>query len=363
MGPALLDTTDDDNRIPSAEDEVLRVEPALQILCGKYSMRIKDIIDEAISVTQYEGPLVTAITRAVYKAVAELVKLKGQHPSEEAELESDEGNGKAFKLLVIKQLRDTLRTSLPAAIMQSLNKSMGVPVITEIAFEEMNDQTGGYAQERYIALNERYLRSIVARLVEKMIDSVYSSYNPGERVSGFAFMARMADGNSHEWSILHGSIDKTIARLASISLHELVHVLQHNQQEIAGRDTTEYRSYLDKYNGEFRKTVDDETNALSSTTSDRQWNLYLASPQEITAFAHEIALQVVRDYGYDQATTVEELSGLDARDIADAVNKKLSGRFSKPTTPKEVMVRKRYLKLVYQEIIRYIEHRLSSFKK
>ena len=30
MGPALLAATDDDNRITSAEDEVLRVEPALQ---------------------------------------------------------------------------------------------------------------------------------------------------------------------------------------------------------------------------------------------------------------------------------------------------------------------------------------------
>ena len=30
MGPALSDATNDDNRIPSAEDEVLRVEPANQ---------------------------------------------------------------------------------------------------------------------------------------------------------------------------------------------------------------------------------------------------------------------------------------------------------------------------------------------
>ena len=34
MGPALLDATDDDNRITSVEGAVLRVEPALQIVYG-----------------------------------------------------------------------------------------------------------------------------------------------------------------------------------------------------------------------------------------------------------------------------------------------------------------------------------------
>lgn len=331
---------------------------------GKYTMRIKDIIDEAISVTQYEGPLVAAITKAVYQAVADLASLRGKHPNEEADLESDEGSGKPFKLIALKQLRDALRISLPEAIKTSLNKSLGVPVITDVNFEEMNDRTGGYAQERDVAINERYLRSITVKITEKMIDSVYSSYNTGERVAGFAFMAKMADGKSHEWHIVHDAIKSTVQRLASISLHELVHVLQHNQQQVAGRADTEYRSYLDKYKGEFNGlSADDETNAVSSDTSERRWQLYLASPQEIAAFAHEIALQVIRDYGFDQAMSAEELTAFDATSIADAVNAKLAGRFSKPSNPKEVMVRKRYLKLVYQEIVRYIEHRLSSFKQ
>lgn len=327
-------------------------------------MRIKDIIDEAISVTQYEGPLVAAITRAVYQAVAELASLRGKHPTEEADLESDEGTGKPFKLVAVKQLRDALRTSLPSAIMHSLNKSLGVPVITSVTFEEMNDRTGGYAQDRDITINERYLRAIPARLIEKMVDLVYLSYGPGERVAGFAFIAKMANGTSYEWESLYDSVEKTVHGLASISIHELVHVMQHNQQQVAGRSDTEYRSYLDKHKDEFKSMADnDETNAVSVGSHDRHWNLYLASPQEIAAFAHEIALRVIRDYGFDRATTTDELSGLDARSIADAVNTKLAGRFSKPSTPKEAMIRKRYLKLVYQEIVRYIEHRLSSFKQ
>lgn len=333
-------------------------------LYGKYTMRIKDIVDEAISVTQFEGPLVTDITRAVYQAVSDLAKLRGQHSQEEADLESDDGTGKAFKLIAVKQLRDTLRTSLPSAIMHSLNKSLGVPVITSVTFEEMDDRTGGYAQDRDISINERYLRSISARVIENIVDSVYSSYNPGERVAGFSFIAKMANGTSDEWESIHKSIKKTVHALASISIHELVHVMQHNRQQVAGRADTEYRSYLDRYNGEFRSMADnDETSAAPTVSQDRHWNLYLASPQEIAAFAHEIALQVIREYGFDQATAADELTGLDAASISATVNAKLSGRFSKPASPKEAMIRKRYLKLVYQEIVRYIEHRLASFKK
>lgn len=332
-------------------------------------MRILDIIkestvDEAISVTQYERQLTEALYKAVWAAAGHLYNYKGRYEAEEASLDDDEGSGTPFKKLMAEHLLNALQSYVPAYLKKAINSALGVPVVTNFSTAEMKDRTGGYAQDRDIVLNEKYLVSLRHKLIERIMDSVYDSYNENERTDGFYYTVRMlANGDRYLTSHFADSISKTVDNIVSITLHELVHVMQHNQQEIKGRDSTEYRSYLDKTKGEFRSLANDDEVSHDVPAQHRYWDLYMASPQEIAAFAHQAALKVIKDSGFDQATVPEELQELDSRDIINAVNNITNNRFKQPTNAKEQMVRNRYLKLAYQEVHRFIQNKLTQLKK
>jgi hypothetical protein len=98
---------------------------------------------------------------------------------------------------------------------------------------------------------------------------------------------------------------------------------------------------------EFRKSIHNITN---QTASDRDDKVYRASPQEIPAFAHQVALKIADniriDYGNNIPSKVE-------------INRWIEGyiekQFKNPKDPKEFNVFKRFHKLVYQEVMRYLE--------
>lgn len=327
-------------------------------------MRIKELIREAISVTPYEGPLVIAINQTVNKSIAQLASLNGTLPKEEADLEDSDSEQRLFRIAVAKYLNGVLQQNLATGIINSVNQSIGVPMVTSLEFSDTQGRTMGYAQDRDIVLSTKYIKVLLKHIVEYLFDEVYSSYNEGERAKGFYFIVRMIGSNDeHYVNKIKQATEGTVKQITSTVLHELVHVIQHNQQELRGRDSTEYRSYLDKRKGEFRDIVDREDAEGADGRDDaRYYDLYLSSPQEIAAFAHEAALQIIRDYGFDRATSVEDLERVSPRSIMLAADKVSGGRFKTGRNRKEVPVRKRYLKLVYQEVQRYIDHVKAKFK-
>lgn len=329
-------------------------------------MRIKELVTEAISVTSYEGPLIDAIKQAIYYSVAGLRSLSGTLPKEEADLEDDDSSQNLFRKAITPYLLESLTKNLASQIKSSLNNSAGVPVVAGVEFEEISGNTRGYAQGRHIALNIKYAKSLTKRIIEYLLDNVYSSYNSGERAQGFYFVVRMI-GSSDQYyaSKVDDAVQSVIKGMSSTTIHELVHAMQHNQQELRGREDTEYRSYLDKRKGEMISRMNDRADATGkdATNDDRYYDLYMASPQEIAAFGHQAALNIVRDYGFAQATSLEDLAGVSPNDIMIAVNTITGGRFKSPRNPKEVMIRKRYLKLVYLEVQRYLEQMRNRLEK
>jgi hypothetical protein len=331
-------------------------------------MKISEVvIDEAISVSHYSQALAPVITAGVHEAIGLVRNIKGRETEAEASFADDDGSHARFKAIVIYEISANLDHVLRKKIKDSLNKSCGVPVIEDLFFTTMTGSTRGWAQDRDIALSAKYLDSIAKRSAEVLFNSVYDSYSSEERIDGFYFMCRsIGTGDRYLSSFIDDAIKKTVSSLVSTSVHELVHVLQHNKQLNKGRDETEYRSYLDKRKGEFADMVNksDQTPGQVTDNNERYYNLYLASPQEIPAFAHQAALNIIRDFGFDDSDHPGDLQIASVRefDIVDAVNKITSTRFSAPKTPKEAMVRKRYIKLVYQEVARYLQQRLAQLK-
>lgn len=322
-------------------------------------MRIKDVIDEEISVTPYEGPVTDSVNNAVKHALGQLLPKLAKLPKKvSADLESEEGYGKLFRTYVTDIIEPQLIDSLSKHMHDALNSEIGEPMVSSLKFEPTEHGEQGYASETNIVLDNRFSKTLTRKLVTKLIDSALDSYDPGERVAGFTFIVRMASsGDRYYWGTLYYEIEGTVSNLVSTTLHELVHVIQYNQQDIKGRDDIEYRSYLDKHKGEFRSIVDRTSSADDSTedpwASDRFWNLYLSSPQEISAFAHQAALNIIKSYElHHDATTFENIT---SDDIIDAVDTITSQRFKNPKSRKELMVRKRYMKLVYLEVARYVD--------
>lgn len=331
-------------------------------------MHITELINEAISVTQHEPAFEAAIRTGINSSVGYLYTLKGTYTDQEKEFDDpDTGSWRPLMTALSKNLYRALKHRLPNTIRVSINTELGSKVVDDVKFDDLGDRTRGEAEGDAITLNSRYLNSLTRHLLTAIFDSVSSSYNENERVDGLFFTFKMFEQKDrYTVSLFDNSMTKTIENIVSTITHELVHVIQYNQQASKGRDDIEYRSYLDKTKDEFRNTVVNPPGADEPPENqERRYNLYLASPQEIAAFAHQAALEVIRNFGINQATSPEELNPkeLDAGSIIYAVDKILAGRFNQPKTPKEAMVRKRYLKLAYQEIVRTMERKLASLKK
>lgn len=330
-------------------------------------MHITEIINEAIGVTQHELAFEAAIRTGVNSSVGYLYTLKGTYTDQEKEFDDpDTGSWRPLMSALYKHLHSALNHRLPNTIRVGINAELGGKVVDNVRFDDLGDRTRGVAESDDIVLNSRYLNSLTRHLLTSIFDSVSASYNENERVGGLFFTFKMFEQKDrYTLSLVDNSITRTIEAMVSTITHEVVHVIQYNQQVSKGRDHIEYRSYLDKTKGEFRNNIDNPPGANEPPENqERRYNLYLASPQEIAAFAHQAALQVIRDHGINQATSPEELDlkELDSGSIIYAVDKILAGRFNQPKTPKEAMVRKRYLKLAYQEIVRTLEYKLASLK-
>ena len=317
-------------------------------------MRIKDIIVEEISITSYERELTAAINNAVKHSLEKVLPALAKLPKKAAaDLESDDSDKKLFKEYFALQVATQLDSSLATYIRDSVNKSMGKSIIGDLTFDMTSEGEGGYAIGRDIVLDIRYKQAISRKIVEKLLNSADETYDPGERVKGIAFMTRMAStGDRQYWSMIYYGIDRIIAAMVSTMLHEVVHVMQYDTQDVRGRDDFEYRSYLDKHKGEFRSMVDRASAGEPVSDDERFWDLYIASPQEISAFAHQAALNLIRSFELNNKT--DAFADITADDIVRAVDETTSERFKVPKNRKELMVRKRYMKLVYLEVARYV---------
>lgn len=148
------------------------------------------------------------------------------------------------------------------------------------------------------------------------------------------------------------TINELLIKLADIFLHEMVHIIQEEQMHIYAyknkkdlSDVNSYKSYLsDKtltnYKGQdeyLQKELDDEHD-------DRWKKLYYADAREITAYAHNFVQSLMRKYKPADNKNWPSLNSI-ARDIPKMVKELMT-----PTTPNELKVYNRYLKLVYQEL-------------
>lgn len=326
-------------------------------------MLIKEIT-ESISVTRYETVLVNAARSAICKTLGSLYDFKNEYSKEQAELDSDDGDHKQFEQLMKQHFRERIQDEMIDTLEKKFNQAVGWRVVNSLSVGK-DIGVNGLASGRDIVLNAKFLEIITKRVMDKLFNALINSYNGNERSDGFFYMVRMLGQEDRllKYEILYNT-DKIINRMISTFLHEVVHVQQHGRQAMRPGLDTEYRSYLDKTKGEFSNLHSNEWNS-SDGHSERWWNLYLSSPQEIAAIAHQVALEVIRAYGFNEATSIEELDikNLRAQDIGYKIDEILYGRFKDSNDPRERRVRQRYFKLAYKEVVAYLRHKVQTIEK
>jgi hypothetical protein len=183
-------------------------------------------------------------------------------------------------------------------------------------------------------------------LVVDFIETYTIDNGSGDRLFDdfFIFLSKISEGVAGP--DLYEDLKKTLNVLASVIIHESVHLVQHSRQYMAGRQSTEYRSYLDPK----RSTFPELQRQKDWSRDPENMKLYRASPQEITAFSHEYAMDIINDYQSTSELDLLKDPQLLAQEIYDKLKKKRI-----PNGEGEQKVFQRYAKLIYQEISRYLD--------
>lgn len=153
-------------------------------------------------------------------------------------------------------------------------------------------------------------------------------------------------------------VESIIAKISNVFVHELVHVKQlvPQQHRILQDIKPEYRSYLEKDNEKFREMI-------KNIVTDYEYEIYQASPQEITAFAHMAANDMIDIITYDRdinTADYDELQHIKVRMEEFFQHKVWRSNeyrsFNQPQNFKKYQIYKRFMKIVYQELMRFNEH-------
>jgi hypothetical protein len=272
---------------------------------------------------------------------------------------------------LIQNLSNHLRVSINAALADQYSSPADPGdqyPIGWVAFEKM--RAGGTAWPTGFTINVDLLQPVIKQVKEQLLDYLISSgyvgslraddedLTPDQRKNLQNFYRVDGEGAANNLVNLRADLaDRIMDQIQRRSpyeldgligtiVHEVVHVIQHRAQK--GRDI-EYRSYLGKKD-EFKKVASNP-----DRYDDPEWaRLYYSSPQEIAAFAHNMAQDVLSRYGRNPEVFSKNIT---AKDFVYALRHILGNQYKEPSNARERAVLKRYLKLAYQEVQRYIERR------
>ncbi len=317
-------------------------------------MRINEVIVEAISLTQYESTVEEAIKDGVYQAMSEIPSAKGFFPQEEKLAKQ------AQLTPLLQKLKDILSVRLSEKIANSIrikiSRELGKDLALSIKFDKTAPTINAYVDKTEMVISDRYTNKLAKEILESIRTTVLDNYAEDQLVDGLFFTIKLIGSRDQQTSsYVFGDSEQTINSIVDDVLHELVHVVQHNRQFQKGRSDIEYRSYLDKKKHEFRNTD-------FTRSDDKFYHLYYASPQEIPALVHQMAMEAVRIFDLRNIKSEEDIPIITSEDVISFMDTWIGKKYNDPKNPKEYAVFKKYAKLVYQEIQRYIDEKRRSFK-
>ena len=313
-------------------------------------MKIHELLNEAISLTQFKTPLHNAIVDTLLNTTKKLYYTKQLiAPEVEADI-AKHGNLHAHLypymtrrliFLSVQSLSDTIKKEIHTY----------TKISSHITFKELNDEGyGGYASGLDITLNSTIISKLAKEILDYCFEHALNSLEGGE--ADLVPSLLRVFKNIEARDIIEHS-DYLIRKLVSTVIHELVHVIQHSKQQ--HRPQTAYRSYLTRDKSKFYAAM----NRMHQGTHDTaDYRLYRGSPQEIAAFAHEEALKIINDTNMGDADE-NELAYI-KKHLPSYMQGYTGNMFSDPTNEHEYKIFKRFNKIVYQEVSSYLDKLIAT---
>lgn len=331
-------------------------------------------ISEAISISHLEEPIKKTINSAIIESIGSLYDLKNSYLDLE-DMFNDGNTSKLTNILSNKLQGKFIKHGIGDSISRHVKKLLDSELPdTEVnlQFAKLPSSVGGQAGGNDIDINDAFTKQLTDKTMDNLLGIVNDNYGEGELVGGLWFIVNSLKRGERDYKeyILDGT-EKITAKIASTIVHEVVHVIQHDRQDKKGRSEHEYRSYLDpifrnkgKKSKQSQKFIDlhnksdFSVSSLSADERKKYLKMYIASPQEMASFSHELAIEMINDYNLPEAKTLDDFENtvkdIDAEGIIDYVNSKFLLYTTPPKNKREYTVFKRYVKLVYKELQEYI---------
>lgn len=317
---------------------------------------------EAISLTKHRPALYNTFMQTVVNSLQSLTDDTTLDRIEKCR--SDAALGSVLTTVYTSSLMSMLEKRLYKFAVNTM-----LVTINGVLFDDMKSH-GKISKYNYITLSTRTLNQIIDAIITPLklhlTSQVSEPYDSDDietitdTITSRRFMTMATNAVT-----ANESISDLVDNICTTVIHELVHGIQHVRQYNAGRDQLMFRSHLS--DPKLRQGADDEFLALSrqqlrnpqAGKSSRWYKLYQASPSEIAAFAHNIAIKVIKSIEHLPATAyqthVEKIRRLIETGILYHTKQHLGGRMDR-SNPKEAAVINMYLKRAYQEVSLYIKH-------
>jgi hypothetical protein len=292
-------------------------------------MKISLLLNESVNLLRYRNFVEQAVVNSIRDTIDYIPTLLTRLPPK---MVYSAKNGNAEELLrhLAPQLRKTGYNMASHNLKKYINTNMPeVENKVNIIFKDI--KSDARVEGTNVQIKSYYLDYII-RTILSTLKHHLNSEKTQDKLSILRNMNGQEMLDSYNFEEIH-----TIRDMVDACVHELVHVVQNlNQKHRNG--TTEYRSYLTRDQKKFEEVLDDIENHPEAY-------LYYASPQEIAAFAHDLASLIIKK--------LHKKEDVSSKTIQDTIQDFFGDIFKNVKHKKLQKVINRYYKLVYKEVMNY----------
>ena len=316
-------------------------------------------VTERIGLTHLKGPIKDSIKSAILDSIYQIYYKESKLDPGVRDLASSQVSAVSVNDEISSWLREQLKTRVALHIEEVLQVRLSPRLQVKI---DDTKGAGGLASGLTMILSEKLIEPMVEGIVATVNDLAHDYLESEDQLVSnlFRMYKRVAEDRRIGEEVM-SEINSEIYNLVTVSIHEAVHLMQHLPQYEKNLPNLNYTSYLAKDNEEFYNAV---RRVSKGEHTEDDYRLYRSSPQEISAFANELALKIVDDYDLDGLYGMEDFNlAAFKKDIPNLVRSYIFKMFDDPSNPKEYQVFKRFHKQVYQEFIKYTEQLEKKLRK
>lgn len=320
-------------------------------------MKIQELICEEINLIPFHNEIYDAIARALPEAVENIEFYQSAYEDQRDEITQSA----SFKTL-IKMISPVIIELLEQGLTHQL-ESIGVKMtngaLDYVNWAQLNGANGHVENRNGIVLNTKFLTMLAEPVTKTIYRHLFDVVDSADELFDALFSISLAEDEVKQMIAL---ADDPIESLTTTFTHEAVHVVQGARQP-ANQDQ-EYRSYKDNKKkkqdgkGEFYRLASIPNGDRTPGQTARWKELYHASPQEIAAFAHNIAQNIISTYKLRQVdpSNHQLMHGIFRMIPMEVKN------YLKPNTPQEYKIYNRYVKISTKVLQSYIDMLIARQK-